>query len=85
MNKSLPTPAMRSGTIHITTNLSTLLCHVQDDFGYTGSSTVENIKFSANLIDYNGDGSVDTLVVYMYNPVGNGVGSVNYSYRSLPQ
>jgi len=85
MNKSLPTPAMRSGTLHITTNLSTQLCHVQDDFGYTGSSTAENIKFSANLIDYDGNGSIDTLVVYIYNPVGNGVGSVNYSYRSLAQ
>lgn len=85
MDKSSPTPAMRSGTLHITTNLSTLLCHVQDDFGYTGSVTAENIKFTANLIDFNGDNAIDTLIVYMYNPVGNGVGSVNYSYRSLPQ
>lgn len=75
--------AIRTGKIHITVNFQDLNYHIQDDFSYTGSATVENITFSAALEDYNGDTVKDTLVLKMWNPTGNGTGDMNYTYRTM--
>lgn len=75
--------AVRTGRLHITVNVDASDYHINDDFSYTGSSTVENIVFSASLDDFDGDTDLDTLVIKIFNPVGNGIGTVNYSYRML--
>lgn len=75
--------AVRTGKIHVTANLNAIDHHINDDFSYTGSATVESIVFSASLEDFDGDTATDTLVIKMFNPVGNGVGTVNYSYRMM--
>lgn len=75
--------AIRTGKIHITVNFQDLNYHIQDEFSYTGSATVENITFSAALEDYNGDTVKDTLVLRMWNPTGNGIGNMNYTYRTM--
>lgn len=75
--------AVRTGTIHITVDYANLTYHIQDDYTYTGSTTVENILFSAALSDYDGDFIKETLVLKVWNPTGNGVGTMNYSYRTM--
>lgn len=74
---------VRTGKLHITANIDAGDHHIADDFSYTGSATVENIVFSASLEDFDGDTDPDTLVLKIFNPVGNGVGTINYSYRTL--
>ena len=59
------------------------------DSSYTGSSTVENIIFSTVLEDKNIDGLVDTMSIYVLNPLdtvpstGGGNATLNYSYYTL--
>jgi len=74
---------VRTGKIHITANFNDGDYHINDDFSYTGSATVENIAFSASLEDFDGDSDPDTLVLKIFNPVGNGTGTINYGYRTL--
>ena len=74
---------VRTGTIHITVDYDGNGYHVEDKYSYKGSTTVENIEFSASLKDYDNDFLKETLVLLMYNPPGNGVGTMNYSYRFL--
>jgi hypothetical protein len=74
---------VRTGKIHITANFNDGDCHINDDFSYTGSATIENITFSASLEDFDGDSDPDTLILKIFNPVGNGTGTVNYGYRTL--
>lgn len=76
---------MRTGTIHLTVDYPNQQYHIQDDYSYTGSSTIENIIFSASSEDYDGDLVRETLVLKMYNPTGNGIGTMNYSYRTMTQ
>jgi hypothetical protein len=83
INKTTSGTAIRTGHLIISANVLDDICHVQDNYGYTGSNTVENIVFSATLEDYNADSIKDTLVLLVVNPSGNGVGTVNYSYTSL--
>lgn len=75
--------AVRTGKLHITANLTANDYHINDEFSYTGSATVENVTFSASLEDFDGDTVTDTLVIKVLNSVGNGTGTVNYSYRML--
>jgi len=75
--------SVRTGTIHITANLYTNKYHLEDNYTYSGSTTVENIEFSSALQDYDGDGYKETLVLKLWNPTGNGVGVMSYSYRAL--
>ena len=75
--------AVRTGKLHITANLTANDYHINDEFSYTGSATVENVTFSASLEDFDGDTVSDTLVIKVLNSVGNGTGTVNYSYRTL--
>ena len=75
--------AVRTGRLHITANLAANDHHINDDFSYTGSATVENIIFSASLEDFDGDAVSDTLVIRVFNSIGNGTGTINYSYRML--
>lgn len=82
INKTTLGTAVRSGRLHITANVDAGDHHMNDDFSYTGSATVENISFSASLEDFDGDTDPDTLVIRIFNPVGNGIGTVNYSYRT---
>lgn len=74
---------IRTGTIHLTVDYDGNGCHIEDHYTYKGSPTVENIEFSAELKDYDNDFMKETLVLMMYNPPSNGIGSMNYSYRYL--
>lgn len=75
--------AVRTGTIHINADYDANRYHVEDKYTYNGNTTVENIEFSATLQDYDGDGYKETLVLKMFNPTGNGIGTMNYTYRTL--
>jgi len=77
--------ALRSGTIHLTVDYPSNQYHIQDDYTYHGSTTVENIVFSASIEDYDGDLTKETLVLRMFNPTGNGIGTMNYSYRTMTE
>jgi hypothetical protein len=83
INKTTLGTAVRTGRLHITVNFGSSDYHINDDFSYTGNPNVENIKFSAGLNDFNSDAVTDTLEVYIFNPSGNGVGTLNYSYNFL--
>lgn len=83
IHKTTAGEATRSGTIHITANVDKGNHHIQDNFTYTGSASVENMRFSVSMEDYDRDGFWDTLVVRITNPIGNGIGTMNYSYRML--
>lgn len=77
--------AIRTGTIHLTIDYPNQQYHIQDDYSYVGSTTVENIVFSATTEDYDGDLVRETLVLRMFNPTGNGIGTMNYSYRMMTE
>lgn len=85
INKNTIGNAIRSGTIHLTVDFPNNQYHIQDDYTYNGSTTVENIVFSASVEDYDGDATKETLVLRMFNPTGNGIGTMNYSYRTLTE
>lgn len=74
---------IRTGTIHLTVDYDGVGYHIEDHYTYKGSSTVENFDFSVDLKDYDNDFVRETLVLLMYNPPGNGIGTMNYSYRYL--
>ena len=76
--------AVRTGTIRISVEYDRQLYHIQDDYSYTGSATVENIEFSAALQNFDSpDAFNETLVVKLFNPTGNGTALMNYSYKML--
>jgi hypothetical protein len=83
INKNSGGTAIRTGNMTISANIEDGICNIQDNYGYTGSDTVENIEFSATIEDYDADSVKDTLVLRVLNPIGNGTGTVNYSYNSL--
>lgn len=83
INKTSIGNAVRTGTIHLTIDYPNQQYHIQDDYSYVGSTTVENIVFSITTEDYDGDLVRETLVLRMFNPTGNGVGTMNYSYRTM--
>jgi hypothetical protein len=83
INKTTLGSAVRTGKLHITVNIHDSDYHIQDEFSYTGSNTVENVEFSASLVDYDGDLAIDTLVLKIFNPSGNGTGTMNYSYYTM--
>jgi hypothetical protein len=83
ISKTLSGTAIRSGTITVTLDVSTQQTLLKDNFDYTGSSTVENIKFSTAIENKLQDSFVDTLKINYYNPIGNGSATINYSYRML--
>jgi Pectate lyase superfamily protein/Major tropism determinant N-terminal domain len=75
--------AMRTGKLHVTVDLANIVADISDEFSYTGDSSVENISFSTELHNYNGDSVTFTLVILLYNSQNNGTGTVSYSYRAL--
>jgi hypothetical protein len=84
--------AVRTGVLHITIDVGVSLTdgseppihHIHDDFGYTGDESVENIVFSVELKGYVPETSVvDTMVINYTNPLDNGSGTLNYTYRML--
>ena len=92
INKTTNGNSVRTGKLRavigsIVTTTTTVL---QDEYTYTGSSTVENIIFSIILEDKNSDGLVDTMSIYISNPPsdsvpsnGGGSATLNYSYYTL--
>ena len=76
---------VRTGKIHITVNPNptNLQHHIEDNYTYTGDSSVENIVFSVTLEDFNGDTEFETLVLNIFNPPGNGTGTMNYTYYTM--
>lgn len=68
--------AVRSGQITITVDTLDQTCAIVDQFGYTGSWTVERINFTASLEDFSGTGGVDTLVLKIYNPLKEGLNGI---------
>jgi hypothetical protein len=85
INKNELGSAIRTGKIHITVDFLGSTYHIHDDYSYTGSTTVENIEFSASLHDFDSSGVKETLILKVWNPTGNGSGTINYSYRMLTQ
>lgn len=85
INKTSIGSGVRTGTIHLTVDYPNQQYHIQDDYSYTGSTSVENIIFSASSEDYDGDLVRETLVLKMFNPTGNGIGTMNYTYRTITQ
>jgi len=83
INKTTSGIAMRTGRLHITVDLANIVADINDDFSYTGDSSVENVAFSAELHNYNSDGVTYTLLILLYNSQNNGTGTVSYSYRAL--
>jgi hypothetical protein len=83
INKTTSGIAIRTGKLHITVDLANVASDINDDFSYTGDSSVENVVFSTQLYNYNGDGITFTLVVLLQNSLNNGTGTVSYSYRAL--
>jgi Pectate lyase superfamily protein len=84
--------AVRTGKLHITVNIGTNLTdglnppshQLEDHFGYTGDSSVEDIKFLVSLYGYiDGTDMVDTMIISYTNPLYNGSGTLNYTYRML--
>jgi hypothetical protein len=87
INKGPTNTAIRSGQIRVSVDLRNELVSMSDSYDYTGSSTVENIVFSVSLADYSdtSDGIMDTLILRMYNPIGNGGAISNHSFKMLTQ
>jgi hypothetical protein len=85
INKNSLGSSIRTGTIHLTVDYPGSSYHIQDDYTYVGSSTVENIEFSADIKDYDNDFIKETLVLKMWNPTGNGIGTMNYTYHTITQ
>lgn len=87
VNKGPTNAAIRSGQIRINVDLRNELVSMSDSYDYTGSNTIENIVFSVALEDYSNtsDGIIDTLILRMYNPIGNGGAISNYSFKMLTQ
>lgn len=85
LNKNTLGFAIRTGTLHITVNLASLKYHIQDHYSYTGSPTVETIEFSVELKDFDEDLAPETLIIKYWNPTGNGIGTINYTYRTLTE
>ncbi len=83
INKNTLGEAVRTGTIRISVDYADRLYHLQDDYSYTGSATVENIEFSVALEDLDDDFFNETLLVKMYNPTGNGTARMSYTYRMM--
>jgi hypothetical protein len=83
--------ALRTGTMTVIVDATNALSTIVDDFNYTGSSTVELIKFSVGLHSYRTGDTIpptiplDTMTINIYNPVGNGIGTINYTYRIVTQ
>ena len=77
--------AIRTGTIHITFDYPNNQYHIQDDYSFAGSTSVENIVFSASTDDLDGDLVRETLILKIFNPTGNGIGTMNYSYRMMTE
>jgi len=75
--------SIRTGTIHLTVDFDGDGYHIEDNYTYKGSTTVENIEFSADLRDCDNNFVKETLVLKLWNPAGNGSGTMNYSYRTL--
>ena len=84
--------AVRTGVLHITVNKGVGLeggsnppvYHIHDDFGYTGDESVESIVFSVDLKGFLPETTeIDTMVINYTNPLNNGSGTINYTYRML--
>jgi hypothetical protein len=86
INKTTSGTAVRTGTMMITADITGNRYNISDNFNYIGDSSVENISFSAALQNNDtGDAALDTLIVKYtnYSVSGNGVATMNYSYRLL--
>lgn len=83
MDKTANGNALRSGTLTIAVDIATQLVTLKDNFDYSGSSTIENVKFYSAIENNLQDSYVDTLKINFYNPIGNGSVTINYSYRML--
>jgi hypothetical protein len=87
INKGPTKAAVRSGQIRINVDLRNFLSTSTDSYDYTGDSSVENIYFSSVLQNYSAatDSIPDTLSIMVSNPLTNGGGIVNCSFRMLTQ
>jgi hypothetical protein len=83
LKKTTHNDATRQGTMTILIDVANNLNSFRDDYSYTGDVNVEHIVFSAVMEDFNSDSIFDTLTVNIYNPVGTGTGTINYTYRML--
>ena len=78
--------SVRSGTMNVTVDIDNELSDLSDSYSYTGDSSVENIVFTVGLQKYGSEATIpDTLTINIFNPSGNGVGTMNYTYRMLTQ
>ena len=70
--KSNEVQALRKGTIHITVDPTNDLNLIADDYDYVGdNSLAENLKFTAQNFDENGDAAIDTVALMVMNSTNN--------------
>lgn len=74
---------VRTGKLTLTVDPTTNEVAIKDEFSYTGDATLENIDFSAVMTDFDGDSIRETLIIRVFNPVGNGIGTINYTYQTF--
>jgi len=75
--------AVRTGSMTVTTDMSSKTGHINDNYNYIGDASVENISFFVEIQNNLDDSTHDTLAIKYLNPTGNGFGTMNYSYRML--
>lgn len=83
LKKTANGSAVRTGTLKINANVVDNICSIDDEYNYTGSSSIEDVVFSASIENLSQDSFYDTLILKYTNPVGNGESEFNCSYRML--
>lgn len=63
---------VRNGTMFVTVDLTSDQIQLSDEFEYVGNSLyLDDIEFSAQLIDEDGDTNVDTVGIYVLNSIAS--------------
>jgi hypothetical protein len=75
--------AVRTGTLTVTADMVSKTGNLTDNYNYVGHASVENISFSIEIQNNLSDSTHDTLAIKYVNVLGNGTGTMNYSYRML--
>jgi len=75
--------AIRTGTLTVTTDMITKTGSLIDNYNYVGHISVERIEFSIEIQNNLDDSTHDTMAIKYVNPTGNGIGYMNYSYRTM--
>jgi hypothetical protein len=83
IHKTTIGPGTRTGSLYISVDPTTNSTTVRDEYGFIGDTSLEDIDFTTALEDFDGDSIKETLIIRIKNPVGNGIGTVNYTYQTF--